>query len=429
MTDLFYQIIVALFNAVTSIAINDYFYTIFTSRNDKHKMLVVACLVAFFMSPLVFGKTIIDTLFLFTIPFILTFNYDFKFYNRLLFGILFLVINVLAEAITMYTLSVTFQTDTKTVMTGIWLVFGAIISKMLCLIICFAIGIFKKEILVGKFSFNWLALYSLPLATYIVIFALFQSSYSYGTNAFLRTVSLVGGILLVFSNLFIFKLVNDIHKTAVNEQKLKMSEELVRQQESRYSLLFENNEKLAKQRHDYKNLILGLASQLKHGEYEEVNERIDKELQALSAPSGDVTGNSVVDTLIGYKTAQAQRMGVAINFEYRNISSMSVSGIDLAVLLGNAIDNAVEAASLLSDNSKKTVDVFAVVNNGRLIITVSNNVNEDIDVSNLKSTKPDAHLHGFGIINMRAVAEKYKGDVTFACENKVFRTIISVDNL
>lgn len=424
------DVFVAFFNAVTSIMTSEYLYSIFSRKNEKNKWLIPVCFVLFFLSPLVFGRTVVNSILLLLIPFAVAFKYSFKIYNKVLFAIIFVVISSVSEVVTQIILSFAFDTDTQSVIyeNEVYFVTGVVLSKLLCFVIFFVIGAFKNKALVGKFSVKWLPLYSLPIATLLICYALFHSTMMLGADDWIVYLALVGMLLLGLSNFMIFRLVNNIHRQTVNEQRLEMSEELVKQQESRYSLLFENNEKLAKQRHDYKNLILGLASQLKHGEYEEVKERIDKELEALSTLSDNVTGNSVVDTLMGYKTAEAKACGVDVTFEHRNISSINISGVDLAVLLGNAIDNAVEAASGLAGSDKKTVDVIAVVNNGRLIITVSNYVKENIDVSNLMTTKSDAHLHGFGVINMRAVAEKYNGEVVLECREKVFKAIISVDN-
>ncbi len=424
------DVFVAFFNAVTSIMTAEYLYSIFSKKNENNKWLIPVCFVLFFLSPLVFGRTVVNSVILILIPVAVAFKYSLKIYNKALFAILFVATSSVSEIVTQIVLSFAFDAETQSVIyeSKVYFVTGVVLSKILCFVIYFVIGAFKNKVLVGKFSVKWLPLYSLPIATLVMCYAIYNSTLMRGHNDWIVYLSLVGMLLLGLSNFLIFKLVNNIHLQVVNEQKLEMAEELVKQQEKQYLLIFENNEKMAKQRHDYKNFILGLASQINHGEYEKVKERLDAEMQALSNTSGNVTGNSVVDTLLGYKIGEAKAMGVTVTFECRNISSINISGVDLAVLLGNAIDNAVEAASVLGDSDKKTVDVIAVVTNGRLNITVSNNVKENIDVSNLKTSKEDTSLHGYGIINMKAVAEKYNGEVAFECCDKVFKTIISVDN-
>ncbi|MBQ2966705.1 MAG: GHKL domain-containing protein, partial [Clostridia bacterium] len=61
-----------------------------------------------------------------------------------------------------------------------------------------------------------------------------------------------------------------------------------------------------------------------------------------------------------------------------------------------------------------------------LLMTVTNPVAEDLDTENLKTTKADKKLHGFGISTMENIAKKYNGDVSVSCEDKLFKAVISL---
>ena len=76
----------------------------------------------------------------------------------------------------------------------------------------------------------------------------------------------------------------------------------------------------------------------------------------------------------------------------------------------------------------KTIDGYYDGSGNELEVADSSLSPENIDVSNLKTSKEDTSLHGYGILNMKAVAEKYNGEVVFECLDKVFKTIIAVDN-
>lgn len=92
MTLTLYDVIIALFNAVTSLATADYFYSIFSKRNGRYNIHTFICLIGFFISPLIFGKSILNMIILFIIPFFVAFNYDFKIYNKILFTFIFVVV-------------------------------------------------------------------------------------------------------------------------------------------------------------------------------------------------------------------------------------------------------------------------------------------------------------------------------------------------
>lgn len=268
----------------------------------------------------------------------------------------------------------------------------------------------------------------LPVATIFVVYAIYLSSFYTDNDYKIAVISATGLFLLTISNFLIFRLINNIHEFAVNEERLKMAEELVKHQEKQYGLIFESNEQVSKQRHDYKNFLYGLLAETKNGNFESIEHRLNDELEKIGSKAEFTTGNSVIDAFLGYKKAEASAKGIDIEFEHRNASSVKISGVDLALVLGNAIDNAMEGCEELSDKDKKKVNIVVVVEDERLIITISNFVAKNINVENLASTKKDTNLHGFGIMNMKSVAAKYNGEVVFECKDNVFKTIIMVDN-
>lgn len=428
MTGLFLEVAMAIFNAVTTFLTADYFYSLFSQKNGRHNKACAIAFAAFIASPLLLKMTVGNMIILAVCMFVVSMNFEFKLYNKFLFSIVFIAVNHLVEVSVILLISLMSGTQTQIAMSGFYLALGAILCKVLCFILCFIIGIIKKEVLVGKFSFKWISLYTLPVATSLVTFAIYRSSYYFKDDSFIQKLSFSGLFLLIISNLLIVKLVNNIRESAINEQRLKSAEELVKQQEKQYSLILENNTRIAKQRHDYKNFIIGILSELKSEEYENIRKRLENELKILNAASSDISGNIIFDTLINYKNTEAANLGITIDLDYRHLSDIKISGIDLSILLGNAIDNAVDACAKLKDSNKKKIRVIVVVQGEMIIITVENNLEEDIDIHNLKSTKKDSQFHGFGIMNMRSIAAKYNGEVVFECADRVFKTIIILDN-
>ncbi len=69
------------------------------------------------------------------------------------------------------------------------------------------------------------------------------------------------------------------------------------------------------------------------------------------------------------------------------------------MLMGNAIDNAVEATEKVTRDVQKLVSFKLVTNKSRVMITIDNPVEEDIDVTKLRSTKSDKRNHGIGVAN------------------------------
>ncbi len=111
-----------------------------------------------------------------------------------------------------------------------------------------------------------------------------------------------------------------------------------------------------------------------------------------------------------------------MNFKYSKLKYLDISGVDLSIILGNAIDNAIEATEKLENELDKIVEVGVFYKGKQVLITVENKVRENIDTEIFRSSKGEHH--GYGIINMKAIVEKYNGTIDFSCENGVFSVFV-----
>ena len=88
-------------------------------------------------------------------------------------------------------------------------------------------------------------------------------------------------------------------------------------------------------------------------------------------------------------------------------------------ILSNTLDNAITASEKITDISK-TMDIYRIV--------VRNAINESVLKRNpsLKTTKLNAHKHGWGIKIIREIAEKYQGRCEFYESDKMFTCLITL---
>lgn len=109
-----------------------------------------------------------------------------------------------------------------------------------------------------------------------------------------------------------------------------------------------------------------------------------------------------------------------INIICRSSSDISgIEDIDLCVLLGNILDNAIEACE---KSSEKNIEVSIYSDSTKLIITVINNIDFSVlnDNPELNTSKTDISSHGYGVKTIKSIAEKYNGQASFYEENNKF---------
>lgn len=181
--------------------------------------------------------------------------------------------------------------------------------------------------------------------------------------------------------------------------------------------LHENTRRL---KHDMKNHIMVIASHLHHGEVEEAKQYLSVVLDNLNRVYSYIqTGNAVMNYIINSKLEYAQQNGIAFKAEIENLPFAQMGSVDFSALLSNALDNAIEASLGQEDG---LIDVTIAKKRGYDTITVKNRIERSVLENNpeLTSTKADGAAHGYGIPQVRDIAEKYGGLVDIYEEDNLF---------
>lgn len=424
------SVLIALFNAASSIIAADFFFSAFADKlvGKKAKKRIVSffAFFIFFFAPLLISNSAVNMGVLIVCTYLITLNYDMRFYNKLLLTALCIAFNVAAEISAGFLIMTSFSIDFNEAKTGIYRTFGVLLSKLLVFTFFILIRAIKGGILHGHFRKKWLSIYILPITTYLTVYVIYRSMQYYQNQVFLTNLTLASLIMLIISNMLIVKLMNDFHNEVVNENKLILAEKMIEQQQKQYQMMFEENEVIHKLRHDQKNFIIGLLSQIQNKDYDEMVKQLNAQLQELQAGSGqNICGNSVIDTIINYKISEAKKKNIKIDFHYKGLHNIQISGIDLAILLGNALDNAIEATEKIEETEKRTVELYIYLKGNQLVVIIENNVIQNVDVDHLQTEKTGNH--GYGVVNMKSVVNKYTGSLSFFCEDKVFKTVIVLE--
>ena len=180
--------------------------------------------------------------------------------------------------------------------------------------------------------------------------------------------------------------------------------------------------------HDLHNHIELLHRHLTHGN---VNEAVEY-LEDLRGPVREITnsgwtGDEAVDYLIGNKTAAAQEQQIAAEVNMEFPRHTNIRSADLTAILGNLLDNALEAAKKVRGDQRFIRLTVRRINN-MLVIKVENGCEAPpvAKQGELITSKTEGGLHGWGLKSVRAAAEKYDGIVETMYEDHVFRAVVTL---
>ena len=120
------------------------------------------------------------------------------------------------------------------------------------------------------------------------------------------------------------------------------------------------------------------------------------------------SGNITIDSIINYKLQNAEQRHIKVTADIFVPMELAVPTFDLAVVLGNLLDNAIEAVSYVED---RWIDIRVKYTKGRLIIEINNTYDGMLPrtLEGIVSRKEDKENHGIGIKSVKLTLEKYDG--------------------
>ena len=208
-------------------------------------------------------------------------------------------------------------------------------------------------------------------------------------------------------------------------------EQQIHTQAEHYQNLAAANYEVRRFRHDFRNISIAIKKMLADGEADAALELLQECSQILdpstqSHPVFD-TGNGIADAILIEKQAKATAFSTAICFQGM-IPTNGLSPTDLCVILGNTLDNAIEACQKLSTEERKTITVTGNCNGGFLFLTVRNPVAKSVAIHNnhVVTTKANKTLHGFGLYSLHSVVKRYDGEVRLASTDDCFTVDIDL---
>ncbi len=194
---------------------------------------------------------------------------------------------------------------------------------------------------------------------------------------------------------------------SVNMEMLRRENDLYFRQ---CEIMEKSTEEMRSFRHDLNNQFIALSRLLSEGQTEKARKHLDSLFsQTKQMTVYSCTGNIPVDSIINYKLRLAETEHIKISTHIAIPPDIKMDTADIVTVLGNLLDNAIEATVLKREDRRIYLKLFYT--QGRLVIRVSNSYNGQIrkDGDRMVTTKTDNKRHGYGLANVEKIAEKYGG--------------------
>ena len=178
-------------------------------------------------------------------------------------------------------------------------------------------------------------------------------------------------------------------------------------------------------RHDYRNHINNMKIQLSQENYDGLSDYLNELADDLDTVDTVIkTGNVMADAILNTKLNVAEKMNVQLNVKANVPEALPMSDVELCSVLGNMLDNAVEACGTLPEE-ERFMRVYIGKLKGQLYLSVQNSAGKvRKEKGSYLSTKEGEH--GYGLFRIDRVAKKYGGYVNRQNEEGIFATEIMI---
>lgn len=351
--------------------------------------------------------------------------YKAKVEKSVLFMLIYMVILTAIDFMTAYFMALVLDTDARYLLNtqSLKRVICILLSKSLLILIIVTLSkMLKRTLIFLKRYVVIMCIYSIFLL--VSLFVMVELNMNNGnpkTDLFL-TIFFIASILI---ELLMFYFVIKTGESYEQRQKAELIEMKNRMLQKS---LDETNQafKLWKSSvHDYKHNIIALTQLADDGNIEEIKKYLKRENELMDRKMFYIqTGNSVVDAIVNTKQSFAEEKGITFVVNAKVPENCVVSELDMANILGNLIDNAIEASN---SEEEPYIDVTMRQDKHFIVIKIINKYSREFS-KRLETTKHKRMFHGIGIGSVKNIVEKYEGEFSIDKQGKEVIVKILIPN-
>lgn len=239
-------------------------------------------------------------------------------------------------------------------------------------------------------------------------------------NANQRVLVLVEACGLIFINMLLFVVYHQ--RTTEYEEQIQRQrmEEEIRMYKNQLELIQNSHEKVRSLRHDMRHHLQLLYVMAEKGQSEKILHFLEEMMASLENPKQHITtGREEVDAILNYSWEKAEELGIDMECKISISPDFSIHMYELSVILGNLLENAIEAAAKAQ---KPYVSLRLLGEKDMLALHVKNSYNGVIERKGKQiiSTKTEKG-HGIGLSSVRNLVEQKQGNLQMDYDEKEFR--------
>ena len=308
----------------------------------------------------------------------------------------------------------------------------SMVFYLLCIkLIAFILFNIVKRILNNsnnRMSLKDLLLYSVvPIATLGIMLSLAYLNIEWNQVRFVHVLLIISSALVLIGNILIFYVFDRYSRSTEKLRQQELTITKMEIEEKHYEQIECVNQEHAGFLHDMHHYLQTIGEMASENNDKEILKIISElQIKIADTESAMFCQNKLLNAILNERKKAADEKDVSMRIIIEPEFTVDhIMNIDLIVIMGNLLDNAIEAASKCPQGYVK---VFLFSQNSRYfsVIKIVNNYIGELNIQDdiILTGKDDKLKHGFGIKNVSDIATKYGGYLQNFHENGVFTSIV-----
>lgn len=304
-------------------------------------------------------------------------------------------------------------------------IWALVFSKLAFFLVCEFVIHMKKRHQYSLGIFQWSIQLSCFLITFFIAYLQFNISMKTDNMSEFLPVS----ILIMILNILLYVLLDKMNRDSMIKEEYRISKITLAAQERLVDEARKQYMEMRTLRHDMRHYLMTAAELIGADQTVEAKDYIEKiidekvDMAVFGIDTGDVVIDAVVNSRIAFCLKNHIEMKCMIDSRLKGVND-----IDMSVLLSNVLDNAISGCA---GAESAAIELIIGTKKAFTYIIVKNSIKESVLAKNpnLETNKENKSAHGFGIMSIRKIAEKYKGSVEFKEEDHTFIVEIWLENI
>lgn len=226
-------------------------------------------------------------------------------------------------------------------------------------------------------------------------------------------IGFLSWIITIFTSLLVLFMYGMFENQFIEERKKAILENELYLNQKHYKDIEHMQSEVRSVKHDMKNVLSTLTYLLDIGDSKGAMEILNTQKIKIEKTEDIIyTGNNAIDSVLNLKIEDAKMNDIHVTHNINIPPNMSINYGYMVIILGNILDNAIEANLKIKNISDRRINISIKYVNGMLVGKFDNPYLVDVhDIGYEKTSKEDKLYHGFGINNIKQAVSSIGGDL------------------